>query len=435
MPRNLSEADRKKNQFDKDERVHLLAIMKQYAPLLDNSTSTLARKKIWTTIEEEFKKAGFTRKTSAQLKKYWQNYKYHCKKATTAFGKEKKRYIDSEASDSLEWNRYQVFVENRCVTKFSEIPGVTRSLLDRFQRLPIESSEIYQDNDGSSWKSNATDAFIDLSRVKIERNDDETTSDDCKLEESNPLEGVTFEEDIMEEKKEIFSRGDHLESPPPPLQQPPQPPPLPATSLAVDTTECKTKNRIVVSNANISNNSVTVSIVYPENDKSGHQFSKSTIGRILKVRSNSVSLSARRPDNEELFERNRDDLTNLSSSSSSYPRGKQTREFSKEEGDLVVMGSEETDDNGVKPKSLGSTRNDRLESRNYVFLADYHNRLKHRLLLQQLETEEKRLKVKIAEMAVQEVQLRIKALSEDMRRTEELHQLRLARAAAGNVNV
>lgn len=86
MPRNLSEADRKKNQFDKEERVHLLAIMKQYAPLLDKSASTLARKKIWTTIEDEFKKAGFTRKTSAQLKKYWQNYKYHCKKAT-AFGK------------------------------------------------------------------------------------------------------------------------------------------------------------------------------------------------------------------------------------------------------------------------------------------------------------------------------------------------------------
>lgn len=82
MPRNLSEADRKKNQFDKEERVHLLAIMKQYAPLLDKSASTLTRKKIWTTIEDEFKKAGFTRKTSAQLKKYWQNYKYHCKKAT-----------------------------------------------------------------------------------------------------------------------------------------------------------------------------------------------------------------------------------------------------------------------------------------------------------------------------------------------------------------
>lgn len=82
MPRNLSEADRKKNQFDKEERVHLLAIMKQYAPLLDKSASTLTRKKIWTTIEYEFKKAGFTRKTSAQLKKYWQNYKYHCKKAT-----------------------------------------------------------------------------------------------------------------------------------------------------------------------------------------------------------------------------------------------------------------------------------------------------------------------------------------------------------------
>lgn len=47
-----------------------------------------------------------------------------------------------------------------------------------------------------------------------------------------------------------------------------------------------------------------------------------------------------------------------------------------------------------------------------------------------LQTEEKRLKVKIAEMTFQEVQLRIKALYEDMRRTEELHRLRLLQAAA-----
>ncbi|KOC61499.1 hypothetical protein WH47_05103 [Habropoda laboriosa] len=366
MPRNLPEVDRKKNQFDKDERVHLLAIMKRYAPLLDNSTSTLARKKIWTTIEDEFKKAGFTRKTSAQLKKYWQNYKYHCKKASTAFGKEKKRYIDSEVSDSLEWNRYQVFVENRSVTKFSEIPGVTGSLLDRFQRLPVESGEIYRDNDGSSWKFNTSDALIDLSRVKIERNDDETASNDCKVEESNPLEGGILEEYSMEEKKEIFAREDHLEPP---------------SSVVDNAAECKTKNRIVVSNANISNNSVTVSIVYPENDKESDR------------RFSTVEVESNRADNEEY----------------------RLSEFSKEE-------------KGVKANSSGSTRN-------YVFLADYHNRLKHRLLLQQLETEEKRLKVKIAEMAVQEVELRIKGLSEDMRRTEELHQLRLARAAAGNVNV
>lgn len=44
------------------------------------------------------------------------------------------------------------------------------------------------------------------------------------------------------------------------------------------------------------------------------------------------------------------------------------------------------------------------------------------------------MKVKIAEMAIQEVQLRIKALNEDMRRTEELHRLHLARAATESVN-
>lgn len=188
MPRNLSEADRKKNQFDKEERVHLLAIMKRYAPLLDKSASTLARRKIWTTIEDEFKKAGFTRKTSAQLKKYWQNYKYHCKRAT-AFGKvsacvplsifiapsrnvfdrrdgalqENKRQVDSEVSDSLEWNRYQVFVDNRIATKFSDVPEIARSLADRSQTSPLESGcridEPNRNDEQSTGKSNTPNTF------------------------------------------------------------------------------------------------------------------------------------------------------------------------------------------------------------------------------------------------------------------------------------
>lgn len=51
-----------------------------------------------------------------------------------------------------------------------------------------------------------------------------------------------------------------------------------------------------------------------------------------------------------------------------------------------------------------------------------------------LQTEEKRLKVKIAEMAIQEIRFRIRALNEDIRRADELHELHLALATAQAVS-
>ncbi|XP_060833100.1 uncharacterized protein LOC132916789 isoform X2 [Bombus pascuorum] len=473
MPRNLSEADRKKNQFDKEERVHLLAIMKQYAPLLDKSASTLARKKIWTTIEDEFKKAGFTRKTSAQLKKYWQNYKYHCKKAM-AFGKENKKCIESETTECLEWNRYQVFVENRSPTKFSQIPDVVRSLADHLQRSPTKSGgrfrDKYEDNAANAHHSNNPDAFIDLSRVKVERNDDQA-SDDSKAEGTNTLENVSLKEDInLEERKEILANEDRL---------------VVSTSsslsssssssssslLSNNATECKTMNRIVVSNARISNNSVTVSVIYPENDNS--YFSTNAIDGTVQA-----SLPSRRTAdavwNEQQAQqgdwlnsrktratndgarampfgyhhnlaeckndRTRSKETNANSevygslecnANDDSSRDKKMEKSSKEDGDVIATESDENEVGGVRARN-STARRDQSFGKGYVFLTDYRSRLKHRLLLQQLEAEEKRLKIKIAEMAIQEVQLRIKALSEDMRRTEELHRLRLARTAAGN---
>ncbi|XP_054012829.1 uncharacterized protein LOC128894843 [Hylaeus anthracinus] len=254
MPRNFAETDRKKNQFDKEERVHLLSIMKQYAPLLDKSASTLARKKIWTIIESEFKKAGFTRKTSAQLKKYWQNYKYHCKKAI-ALGKESKKCGKSEGTESSEWNRYQVFVDNRSANSFSEIHDALRPLGDRSKTSSDESRcrlpETYDDNGTISQKINALDNFIDLSHVKTEKNDDEVTLDDFDGPGTNPSENTNPEDDSLDERKEIFTNEDRLASSP------------------TDTIDHKTRNRIVVSNANISNNSVTVSVIYPENNDDG----------------------------------------------------------------------------------------------------------------------------------------------------------------------
>lgn len=83
------------------------------------------------------------------------------------------------------------------------------------------------------------------------------------------LSGSRNLEEENSDKKEIFVNEDGLVS----------------STSAVDH---KAKNRIVVSNAKISNNSVTVSIVYPENNKHA---CKSTV-KTSEVPSSSVALSS-----------------------------------------------------------------------------------------------------------------------------------------------
>lgn len=69
-------------------------------------------------------------------------------------------------AEPLEWNRYQVFVENRSPAKFSDVPGAVRSLNDRPSKSPIESGcrfgETYEDDKESSRKLNTSDAFIGI---------------------------------------------------------------------------------------------------------------------------------------------------------------------------------------------------------------------------------------------------------------------------------
>ncbi|KZC08374.1 hypothetical protein WN55_09278 [Dufourea novaeangliae] len=442
MPRNLSETDRKKNQFDKEERVHLLSIMKQYAPLLDKSTSTLARRKIWTTIENEFKKEGFTRKTSAQLKKYWQNYKYHCKKAR-ALGKETKKTLNPETNELSEWNRYRVLVENRPAAKFTEISNGLRSFTDAYQSSSNESKcrpyETHYANGGSSRKSNASDGFIEPSEIKMEKIDEDATSNDYDGRERNSSEGVNLEQDCSDEKKEILANDRRTTSP---------------------TNDRKARNRIIVSNAKISNNSVTVSVIYPENNESS---SKNALHGTHKAYSSTISLPTRKPAdvlwqaseerricedscdshdvmdgnvpanlNEKTINASNEDCDSLERIGNGSTQGKPVEEFSKRNPPPVTVENHENEST-VMPRG-SDARNDPFGSRGYVFLTDCRNQLKHRLLLQQLETEEKRLKVKIAQMAIQEVQLRIKGLREDMQRAEELHRLNLARAAVGDIH-
>lgn len=116
----------------------------------------------------------------------------------------------------------------------------------------------------------------------MERNDDGTASIDCKMEEANNLESTNVDEDCLEEKKEIFVNESRLL------------PPSSSSSSSANTTDCKTtSNRIVVSNAQISNNSVTVSVIYPENNNA--YLPTSTVEGTLEVHSKcGGTMSARR---------------------------------------------------------------------------------------------------------------------------------------------
>lgn len=71
---------RQRNQFTRCERHHLLNIMKEYGRKLeDKNLSILTRKELWSTIYRKFQEGKISEnfRTTAQLKKYWQNYKYH----------------------------------------------------------------------------------------------------------------------------------------------------------------------------------------------------------------------------------------------------------------------------------------------------------------------------------------------------------------------
>lgn len=118
----------------------------------------------------------------------------------------------------------------------------------------------------------------------MERSDDGTASIDCKMEEANNLESANVEEDCLEEKKEIFVNESRLL---PPSSSS-------SSSSSANTTDCKTtSNRIVVSNAQISNNSVTVSVIYPENNNA--YLPTSTVEGTLEVHSKcGGTMSARR---------------------------------------------------------------------------------------------------------------------------------------------
>ncbi|XP_012279155.1 uncharacterized protein LOC105699034 [Orussus abietinus] len=302
---------RLRNQFTRDERARLVAIVGMYASLLDRNVSIVGRKEIWDAIEKEFNEGASSSKTSAQLKKYWQNYKYHCKR--TAISKDSPMSVD----------------------------------------------------------------------------------EGCK-------------EQVQREMKSHGEGGPHLEENP---------------------ENCKAdpgKGNVVVSG--LSGDSVTVSVFrHEKRDLRG----PSSLGPLAE------SSRKRKCDQE-----NRKQRGQLAGTEEVPDNGKTEREENaensgqektdkipeKEKRDAgCFQMNPEVDHGSIDPRSsgLGKTStdpriNDRARSK-----AKFE--LDHQLMLRRLETEERRLRVKVAEMAVQEIRLRIRNLQEERRRAEELHQRRLSR--------
>lgn len=139
--------------------------------------------------------------------------------------------------------------------------------------------------------------------MKTERDDDGALSNDFKTEGANAFEEVNLKDDGLEEKKEILVNGDHLVvSSSLSLSSSSSSSSFSSSSSSSTTnnnaTERKTTNRIVVSNARISNNSVTVSVIYPENDSpcfplsNGGTLSSKRTGKKTRTRRVRVQLEA-----------------------------------------------------------------------------------------------------------------------------------------------
>ncbi|KAK0074756.1 hypothetical protein PV326_012193 [Microctonus aethiopoides] len=134
---------RQRNQFTRHERDHLLCIMSEFSEKLeDKNLSILARKEIWTTIDRKFRNGGFTDRTTAQLKKYWQNYKYH--------------------NGRNKWKKENAAMEMEYLKKSSKIHD---NLDDSISQLVIES---HIDASDDSEAVENTEQFQDKSEMPLD---------------------------------------------------------------------------------------------------------------------------------------------------------------------------------------------------------------------------------------------------------------------------
>ncbi|XP_018313896.1 uncharacterized protein [Mycetomoellerius zeteki] len=481
---------RKRNQFSKDERFVLLSIMGQYAPLLDDkSASVFDRREIWRAIERDFHRAGFTGKTSAQLKKYWQNYKYHGRRAQAGI----KKHSSATSKHAVEEAPHPEVSENRdnvAMTKTAKertvlcISPHNDASLRNVNDPGCRQCEIYEDNGAF---------FRKLSSTSIHPTDLDSLGKNRSSSDISQSKG--FSSKVYEEARSSGVTDHEPEKP-----------------IGTD---------VIVSNTDISDNSVTVSVICPE--RTPELFSKNQSKR-------------KRKDDASRLDRfsHQSDISAVSAASSNKKRGsddqsifpiagsakgrcfllqpRQTDNYSEvisnrrdaieirrklepaKEGSIlpskfvsrskvscsvsakkipVTIKEDSAKENSVVPDirdtvrdltecckgnreeskidesaASGSQRDDsdrtandaarscipnvRLWDQDEADLVrwELQDELNYRLTLHRLETEEKRLKVKIAEMAIQEIRFRIQALNEDIRRADELHELQLALATA-----
>ncbi|KMR05138.1 glucuronate isomerase [Lasius niger] len=398
LPRHLpreeeEDSGRRRNQFSKDERLHLLNIMSQYAPLLDDtSASVFDRREIWRAIERDFHLAGFTGKTSAQLKKYWQNYKYHGRRAQAGVRKHSSATSKEAMEESL---LHAEVLENRDnlemtkITKGSATPCVSLRL-DASPRNVVESGcrqrQIYGDNGTFLRKLSATTILSTAaSPGKKRKNDDHSifptvavaAKGRCFLLQPRQTDNhdgvINKRENAVETRRKLESAKKESTV-------------LPSKFAWRSEISCSE------SEASRSISATSREDLPTEDFAASHtrdiRDSTCCRGRCeeSKIHENAASLRNQQNDLDE---------TASDAARSHIPN--------------IGLWDRDTDN---------------------LLQSELRDELGYRLMLHRLETEEKRLKVKIAEMAIQEIRFRIRALNEDVRRADELHELHLALATA-----
>ncbi|KAL0118406.1 hypothetical protein PUN28_009219 [Cardiocondyla obscurior] len=474
---------RRRNQFSKDERLHLLNVMNQYAPLLDDKrASVFDRREIWRAIERDFHQAGFASKTSAQLKKYWQNYKYHGRKAQAGV----KKHSSAISRNTTEEASHPENRGNLEIIKIAKEPASPcasprfGATLGNIGEPGRRQREIYGNNGAFFRKLSA-----------------------APIHPTNSLEENQSDAEISQSKR--FSSQ---------IRERPR---------SSSVTDCESEKPIgtdvIVSNTDVSDNSVTVSVICPERarepfsrnqpkrkqevDASPDRFtfqscavSAASPGKKRKDDDQSIFLTAagaakgrcfllqpRQTDNHGEVISNRRNAIELrrklkpakekspsfsskfasSDKVSCSVSGKKILKTAKADsakGDPTAFDVQDTiRDSTCREGKRGESKigeyaaprnqrddpdetandavrsrgpNARLQERDRTgpIQSGLEDELNYRLTLHRLETEEKRLKVKIAEMAIQEIRFRIRALNEDIRRADELHELHLALATA-----
>ncbi|XP_015607326.1 uncharacterized protein LOC107273531 [Cephus cinctus] len=498
-----NEKKRLRNQFSKEERSQLLMIMKEYSLLLDDKNlSILSRKEIWEAIETRFNKGGHFARTSAQLKKYWQNYKYHNKRTRIiqrdnpkSLSPITKRVIQIMAEvDPEEWGQYGIVagltpskslnasVESQTVRLKSKITKTNNQ--DISSNVILSSSEIFENSvtvslicpENSGNLKNTSGTVIPgqpiISTPKNNENSENLTKFEKTQKSSSRSPGREkmkkienleikcnsscqvatvecandFSKDF-EKKKKAQELREFLEK---------------FSSL-----EASARRRVLQ-----EVNEIVESMEVPEADsetgskdrnwekiknfnpikEAARNSPREDIMAMQLILKDLRSMESQKKDGntEEIdrciFKCHKENSNEVSINSLTDAEVKETggckdikaesvewqRKFNAEIDNTNQSVSSEAFGQDNDGKDIAEAGRQNLVSRNSIKLLgdtkqhDAKYELDHRLELQKLETEESRLKLKVSELAIREIRLRIQSLEEERKRERELHALRLA---------